>query len=259
MTQIGGSSTAMDKMYNLANTGWPRVLIGGLAVVAGAFLTFTLYTSWQDRQDGIEEQKVLLALKEEFTSIHTVLTQHLAKQVRTRELLEILLQTIEPDSSKSAGPIIDSALLDMASPDTWDCDESALNELLSAGRTRNLSSSALRVKLSAWEGVISEYWGDQEIANKMVDETHIPYFVSKNISVGTVMRDLEDDRPTPEKSESNNSDAVRQLLEDPKFHVLAEVRYQFNGHLIVEVETSIAAAEAILLEIEELLNSSTRH
>jgi hypothetical protein len=244
----------MDKMHNLPNTSWRRGLIGGAAVVAGAVLAFTLFAWWQDRQDGVEEQKVLQALNEEFTAVHTVLTQHLADQVRTRGLLENLLQIIENGSSKNAGPIIDSALLEMTSPDTWDRDDSALDALLAAARTRNLSSSTLEAKLSAWEGVISEYWGDQEIANKKVDETHIPYFVSMNIPVGAVSRESDDDRPMPKRSVSVSPDTIRRLLEDPKFHVLAEVRYHFKGHLIVEIESSIAAAEAILAEIKESLD-----
>jgi hypothetical protein len=227
-----------------------------VAVVAGAFLAFTLYAWWPDRQDGVEERKVLQALEEEFTSVHTVLAQHLAEQVRTRELIANLLQVIEDGSSENAGHIIDSALLEMTSPETWDRDDSALDALLSAGRTRNLANSTLSGQLSAWEGVISEYWGDQEIANKKVDETHIPYFVSRNISVGAVMRESDDDRQTPERSVSIDPDTISQLLEDPKFHVLAEVRYHFKGHLIVEIETSIAAEGAILAEIEKSLNSS---
>jgi len=247
----------MDKMYNLPNTSWRRGLIGGVSVVAGAVLAFTLFAWWQDRQDDVEEQKkILQALSEEFTAVHAVLTQHLTKQVRTRELLENLLQIIENGSSEDAGPVIDSALLEMISPDTWDRDDSVLDALLSAARTRNLSNRTLEAKLSAWEGVISEYWGDQEIANKKVDEAHIPYFVSNNISVGAVMRETDDDRPIPERSVPVSPDTIRQLLEDPKFHVLAEVRYHFKGHLIVEIETAIAGAEAILAEIEKSLNSS---
>jgi hypothetical protein len=242
-------------MHNLVDTSWSRVLIGGMTIVAGAFLAIALNAWWQDRQDGIEEQRILQAVKVEFTSIHTVLTQHLAEQARTRESLENLLQIIEHGPSKNAGPIIDSALLEMTSLDTWDRDDSVLDALLSTGRIRNLSNNTLGARLSAWEGVISEYWGDQEIANMMVAESHIPYFVGKSISVGAVMREPNDDRRTPEISISNNPDAIRQLLKDPKFHVLAEVRYNFKGHLIVEIETSIAAAEAILAEIEISLNS----
>ena len=88
----------------------------------------------------------------------------------------------------------------------------------------------------------------------MIHESHIPYFVSKNIAVGAVMTESSADRPTPERSISNDPDAIRQLLEDPKFHVLAEVRYSFKEHLIVEIETAIAAAEAILSEVEKSVN-----
>ena len=76
----------------------------------------------------------------------------------------------------------------------------------------------------------------------------------KNVPVSAVMTASSADRPTPERSISNDPDAIRQLLEDPKFHVLAEVRYRFKEHLIVEIEIAIAAAEAILSEIEKPVN-----
>ena len=112
----------------------------------------------------------------------------------------------------------------------------------------------LRAKLSAWQRAFDEFWGDQEIANKMIYETHIPYFTSKNIAASTTVRDANDDQAGPERSISIDSDAIRQLLEDPKFHVLVEVRYRFKEHLIVEIEITIAAAKAVLSEIENPSN-----
>lgn len=244
----------MVKMHNLANMSWPRVLVGGVAIVAAIFLALEIGARWQDPQVGIEEQQVLQGLKQEFTSVHEVLTRHLTDHSRTLESLENLLLEIENGPSKDIGPIIDSALSEMTSPVTWDHDDGALDVLLSAGRVDILTSSTLRAKLSSWEAAFSEFWGDQEIANTMIHESHIPYFVSKNIAVGAVMTASSADRPTPERSISNDPDAIRQLLEDPKFHVLAEVRYRFKEHLIVEIETAIAAAEAILAEVEKPVN-----
>ena len=238
----------MDKMHDLIKTRWPRSAIGGVAVIVGVFLAFTW---WQDRENSVEEQKVLQVLKEEFTSIHAVLTQNLSEQVRTRKLLENLLLTIQNGSPNYVGSTVDPALTEMTSRDTWDRDENVLDELISAGRTRNLSNGALEAKLSSWASVIGEYWGDQKIANEMVDNTHLPYFAGKNISVGAEMRVSDDDRPSPERSVSNSPDTIRQLLEDPKFLVLAEVRYRFKEHLIVEIEIAIAAADAILAEIDK--------
>jgi len=238
-------------MHNSKNISWSRVLVGGVAIIAGSFLVFVINTWWQDRNVGFEEQKVLQGLKEEFTSLREVLTWHLAEQLRTRESLENVMLEIENGPSEDAGPVVDSALLEMTSPTNWDRDDSVLGELLSSGRTENLTNSTLRARLSAWDRVIEEFRGDQEIANNMVYETHIPYFVSKDIAVGELAAGPNGDRLTLESSISNDPAAIRQLLEDSKFHVLTEVRYHFKGHLIVEIEAAIAAVDEILAEIEK--------
>jgi len=232
----------------------PRILTLVVAAVAGLFLAYEFIAWWQDREFSAEEQALLHALNVEFDSVQTVLTQQLTEQQRTRELLEALLNSIENGSSRNAGPIVDSALLEMTSYAAWDRDESTLDALLSSDRTKNLSSEALRTKLDAWNGVISEDWGDQEIANRMVDDTHVPYFASKNIPVGAAMSGSEGIRPAPGMSAADNPDVIRQLLQDPKFHVLAEVRYRFKEYLIVEIEKAIAAAKAITAEIEQSLD-----
>jgi hypothetical protein len=53
---------------------------------------------------------------------------------------------------------------------------------------------------------------------------------------------------------SEDPDAIKRLLEDPKFRVLAEIRYSLKRHLTGEFEGAIAAAEAILAEIETSIN-----
>lgn len=244
----------MVKMHNFGNMSRSRVLVWGVIIVAGIFLVFGIFAWQQDRQIRYEEQRILQGLKEEFTSVHKVLSQHLAENSRTLASLKDLLLAIENGPPKDAGLVMDSALLEMTTPVTWNRGDGALDALLSSGRTKILTNSALQAKLSAWEGVLGEFLGDQDIANKMVYETHMPYFVSKNVVVGTVMAESHDDRPTREGSISNDPEAIRQLLEDSQFHVLAEVRYRFKEHLIVEIKTAIAAAEAILAEVEKPFN-----
>ena len=89
---------------------------------------------------------------------------------------------------------------------------------------------------------------------KMVYEIHIPYFVSENFPVGASMRQWYDDWPIPVKSISEDSDAIKRLLEDPRFRVLVEVRYGYKRHLTGEFEAAITAAEAIIAEIEKSTN-----
>jgi len=65
------------------------------------------------------------------------------------------------------------------------------------------------------------------------------------------MRQWYDHWPIPVKSISEDPEAIKRLLEDPRFRVLAEVRYGYNRHLRGEFEAAITAAEAILAEIEK--------
>ena len=244
----------MVKMYDFASLRRPRVLVGGVAIVASIFLALTIDAWRQNREVGFAEQQVLQTLKEEFSSLHKVLLWHRANQLRTLKPLENLSLAIENGSLKDVGPIIDPAILEMIGPVTWDHGDGALDELLSSGRTKILTNSILREKLSAWERVLGEFLGDQEIANNMVYESDIPYFASRNVALGAVMAESNNDWPTHERPISNDPNAVRQLLEDPKFQLLVEVRHRFKGHLIIEIEATIAEAEAILAEIEKSLN-----
>jgi hypothetical protein len=250
MAQNSHPSIRVVKMDKFANIDWGRVLLGAVAIAVSIFLAFEIGAWRQDRQVGSEEQEVVQSLGKEFTSLNKILTRHLAEHSQTLESLEHLLIAIENGPSIDAGSIIESAFIEMTSPVTWDRNEGALDALLSSERTKNLTNTMLRAKLSAWQRAFGEFLGDQEIANKMIYETHIPYFTSKNIAVSAIATEANNDQPGPERSISIDSDAIGQLLEDPKFHVLVEVRYRFKEHLIVEIETAIAAAKAILSEIE---------
>ena len=65
------------------------------------------------------------------------------------------------------------------------------------------------------------------------------------------MRQWYDDWPIPLGSVSEDPQALKRLLEDPRFRVLTEIRYGYKRHLSQEFEIAIGAAEAILLEIEK--------
>ena len=114
------------------------------------------------------------------------------------------------------------------------------------------SRDALRraANLAAWEGVIGEVWDGQKNLAKIIIEIHIPYFVNAAVPTGSAMRALYDDWSIPENSISEDPDTIKRLLEDPKFRVLAEIRYSLKRHLTGEFEGAIAAAEAILSKIE---------
>ena len=49
---------------------------------------------------------------------------------------------------------------------------------------------------------------------------------------------------------ADDPDASKQLLNDPSFRIVAEIRDGYTKHLTGEFEKAIAAADEILVEIE---------
>ena len=241
-------------MTDTQNVPWKRLSVEAAAIVASILLAFSVDAWWQDRQIRIEEQQILLGLNEEFLSIHDVLMRHMAFHLRDVQSLEDVLIAIEDDPSKDVGALVELALLEMASPATTDIGNGTLDALLSSGRLEILTSRSLRAKLVAWERVISEVWDDQSNNAKMTFEIYLPYFVSENIPAGATMRLGDDDWSAPVKPITEDPEAIKRLLDDERFRVLAEIRYGFKRHLTGEFESAIAAVEVILTEIEKSMN-----
>lgn len=232
----------------------PRALAVGGVLVAGILLAFAIHDWWQGRQVAYTEQRILYGLKEEFDSIHNMLTRQLAEYSQNLESLEYALQAFESPPSNDVEPIIDTALSAMTGPATSNFSNDGLDPLLNSIGTITVTNSGMRAKLSVWKFSIGELRGDQEIAANMVNEVYIPYFTSKNIVVDSAVSGAHDGRLNPDKTKSNDTDAIAQLLADPKFQVLVEGRLGFQRHLIVELENAIAATEAIVAELKNPIN-----
>jgi len=232
----------------------PRALAVGGMMVASILLAFAIKDWWQGHQVAYDEQRILYGLKEEFESVHDMLTRQLADYSRNLESFEDLVQAFENPPSNNFGPIMDTALSAMTGPATSKLDNDGFDPLLKSIGTITVTNSKMGAKLSAWEYSIGELRGDQEIAANMANEVYIPYFTSKNVVVGSAMSAAHHSGPIPDKTESNDPDAITQLLAEPKFQVLVVGRLGFQRHLIVELENAIAATEAIVAELENPIN-----
>jgi len=232
----------------------PHALAVGGVIVAGILLVLAINDWWQGRQIAYDEQRTMYGLKEEFDSIHNVLTRQLAEYSRNLESLEYVSRAFENDPSNDVESIMNTALSAMTGSATSNLHNDSLDPLLNSIGTITVTNSNVGVKLSAWEFSIGELRGDQEIAANMVNEVYIPYFTSKNVVVGSAMSGAHLGKPFPDKTESNGPDAITQLFADPKFQVLVEGQLGFQRHLIVELENAIAATEALVAELEKPIN-----
>jgi hypothetical protein len=232
----------------------PRALAVGGVIVASILLAFAINDWRQGRQAAYDEQRILYGLKEEFDSVHNILTLQLAEYSRNLESLEYVMKAFESAPSNDVGLIMDTALSSMTGSATLNLSNDGLDPLLNSIGTITVTNSKMGAKLAAWESSIGELRGDQEIAANMVNEVYIPYFASKNVVIGSAMSGAHQSRPIADKTESNDPDAITQLLADPKFQVLVEGRFGFQRHLIVELENAITATEAIVAELENPIN-----
>jgi hypothetical protein len=217
---------------------WNRLAVEAAAIVVSILLAFAIDAWWEDRQVQLEEQQILLGLSEEFLSNHEVLSQDLASHLKGLKSLEDILLLLEGGQSNDAKAIAIAALFEMKAPKTTDLGNGTLSAVLSSGRIETLKSKRLRTQLTAWKGVIGEVLDDQNNNAKMAFEIYLPYFVSENYSPYAIGRSSEE------------SAAVKRMLEDPKFRHLVEIRLSFQEHLTGELKNAIAAAELILAEID---------
>ena len=233
---------------------WKRTTVEALAVVASILLAFTIDAWWEERGLRIEEQQVLQGLREEFLSVHKVLSQHLSEHLKGLQSLEDFLIAAEGGNVKEGTPIVDAVVLELLSPMTSDLGSGTLAALLSSGRIEILTNRTLRAKLASWEGVIGEVWDDQALNAKLVFEIHVPYFLAENIPAGAAMHQWYDEWSLPRKSLSDDPDMISRLIGDETFRAMVEIRYGYKRHLTVEFEIAIDAVDAILAEIESSIH-----
>jgi len=225
-------------MASSQNIPWKRIAVEAMAIVGSILLAFAIDAWWDNRQIRIDEQQILLGLRAEFTANHELLSRDLASNLQDVQSLVDLLSLIEGGQSDDIKSIALAALEEMHSPKTSDLGSGTLNALLGSGRLEILRSRKLRIQLTNWNGVIGEVSDDQNNLAKMVFEIYVPYFVSENYSRYAIARSFEE------------SAAIKQMLEDPRFHSLLDTRIGFKEHLTGELEIAIAAAEQILAEVE---------
>ena len=70
---------------------WKRLSIEAAAIVASILLAFAIDAWWEERALRIEEQQVLQGLREEFFSVHDVLSQHRSEHLKDLQKLEDFL------------------------------------------------------------------------------------------------------------------------------------------------------------------------
>lgn len=240
-------------MSTARNISWVKLTAEGAAIVVSILLAFGIDAWWDERQERMEEQRILTGLEEEFSVIHEVLSSHRDLHLTRLASLGALLSAIDKDTSSVTPALLSAALDELLAPTTSDISNGTLHALLGSGRLEILSNRALRKKLVDWESAIGEVWDDQQAHSKLVHEQRVPFFVNEGYGFGDVNRVWYPESTVPVRVISDDPAAMERLLNDPRFRSMIESGYLYKQHLTEEFEIAIAAVDDILAEIRTSL------
>ena len=114
--------------------------------------------------------------------------------------------------------------------------------------------------LAAWSGVLGEVMDDERDNSEMVYREIAPFLIRKGVPVSASFRTWgEQNWRMASRSAGADHAKVRELLTDPEFQSLVELRLGYKYHLDEELDAAIDAANEILREIEISLSALQEH
>lgn len=90
-------------MLSSSNIAWGRLLADSTAIVMSILLAFAIDAWWADRQDRVEETRILEALEAEFEDNARKLPDRLFNHQRSADSATALLEAFRP--AVGAGPV----------------------------------------------------------------------------------------------------------------------------------------------------------
>lgn len=233
---------------------WKRITVEAFAIVVSILLAFAIDAWWDERGERSEEAEILLGLRKEFLLNKETLDRHLSLHEESLLLYKQLLTAAYSDDWQSHELDIDRTLNWLLSPTTTDIGGGVLVGLVNSGRIELLSSRTLREKLAGWEGVFGEVRDDEVWNSELISDRIIPYLQRQGVPLGSVFRWEGVDWPTAARTLLEDTDALSRLITDREFLTLVELRYGYGAHTTGEFQEAIAAADEILIELDQSIS-----
>lgn len=241
-------------MPNAHDIPWKRIAVEALAIVASILLAFAIDAWWDERKEGIEETEILLGLKSEFSRYRVELAEGIEYHAHGLSLVAELITSTRRGVWSSESLAVDEAFVTLTDARTHDFGGGVLDAVISAGRLEIISDYDLRLKLASWGQVFYEI-RDDEIRNQfIVENLAMPYMLRRQVPLS---RGFEfccswSDWPASTRSVEDAPELLSQILADPEFEVLLELKYIALEHTELEYRTALQA----MSEIIQLLDTS---
>jgi hypothetical protein len=224
------------------------------AIVLSILLAFAIDASWEQRGQAQEARELLTGLQSEFEFQRSELVRFRARWGDTRAGTERLLEVM--GSSEPVPPIVmDSLLLDVLNPATFDPRTGTLEAAKGSGQLGLIGSRELRDRLAAWEGVVAEVRDNELAMRDFILTTLVPYLAERGVPVPRawsllpnigLLGEQGSSRTWPGgvASDRDAAPAYAELVADPEFRVLVATRYTWIN--VEEYDDAIAFVDELL-------------
>ena len=241
------TETTIEKRANRRKLG--MLIAEMVLIVLSILLAFALDSWWDEQQDRRDEQAILGALQDEFRATQQVVTEYNGLNDEAIDCLESFLEAIQAGSWQNEETVIDLCLAYLILVPTPDAGSGVLNALISSGRIEILQSGALRIRLAQWASIFDELLDDLVPSKGFAYDTVIPYLIDKGIPVISAFDAIKVPparEGVPRESLADNPQMLADLLEDPSFRSIVEIRLGIILHAQEEYRIVQQEIETIL-------------
>ena len=232
-----------------------RIALEVAIIVVGILLAFAIDAWWEERQDRVEEEKILLGLKNEFSRYRAELEDGVEVNSNSRLMVAELIAATRVGTWDSESIPVDLALSTLGDSPTHDFGGGILDAVISAGRLEMISDYELRIKLASWSQVFNEIRDDQDRNRVLVQNQVTPYMLRWHVpqSRGLELCCSWSKWPQTTRSIDDDPAALTRLLNDPEFEVLLEFKHIEIAHMALEYDIGLKAIDDILDAIDASL------
>lgn len=147
-------------MSDQPSTGYRRLVVEGVVIVASILLAFSIDALWAQSQDREAERQALVSLESEFESNRQLIQQVIDRHLEFRETIAEFADLPESELQRLDQRRVSEIVLAAANPWTFDPVLGGTDALIGSGRLDLIRDAELREALSSFLNLVADLTED---------------------------------------------------------------------------------------------------
>ena len=175
-----------------------------LLVVIGILIALQVDNWNEERTDRLEEQRVLLQLKEEFLDNRKQIGAKIALHQDIVHSCQAILQIIDQQENPYAADSLNRYLAKTLIAPTFDAATGVVSDLINSGKLYLIRNDSLRHQVSGWEGNVQAATEEEIVWRKIRDEQYGP-FIKRLVSYRNIVEMSSTDFKSAKRTNFGNA------------------------------------------------------